>query len=108
FPFTQVEIPLTVASTCGSTCRIVRPFVHISKLQPTLQYVQTVLVRLIRDFLIAASTSEIAKISLYPGSTSFVRSIIGSRIFGGILVKKPASPNIDFYIKALQGQTVTQ
>ena len=45
----QVETPLAGPSN-GSTLRMWRSLVHISKLQPTPQYVQTVLVRRIRVF----------------------------------------------------------
>src|SRR6266576_680972 len=57
FPLMQVEMPL-VGPSLGSTFRIWRSLVQTSKLQPTPQYVQTVLVRRIRDSRITDSASE--------------------------------------------------
>src|SRR6202040_2012059 len=57
FPFTHVEIPL--AGPCsGATLRMWRSLVQMSKLQPTPQYVQTVLVLRMRCSRIASSASE--------------------------------------------------
>ena len=106
FPFTQVEIAFTGPSE-GCTFKILRSFVQTSNEQPTPQNVQTVFVFFVRLLRIAASTSETAKIPLYPGSTSLIKSIIGFNISCLRPVIKPASPSIDFSINALQGQTVT-
>ena len=106
-PFTHVEIPLTGASETGCTFKMWRSFVHTSNEQPTPQNVQTVFVLFTFVLRIAASTSETAKILLYPGSTSFTKSIIGSNTSGFNPVMNPASPNIDFSINALHGHTVT-
>ena len=57
------------------------PFVHISKLQPTPQYVHTVFVFLILSSRID-SISDMAKIDPYPVSTPFVMSIIGKASLG--------------------------
>ncbi|CJB81602.1 Uncharacterised protein [Streptococcus pneumoniae] len=107
FPLTQVEIALTGASEEGCTLRILRPFVHTSNEHPTPQNVHTVFVFFVRVSRMAASTSDTAKIPLYPGSTSLIKSTIGSRISGFNPVINPASPSIVFSIKALQGQIVT-
>src|ERR1700720_3365053 len=84
-----------------------RSFVQTSNVQPTPQKVHTVFVFLILVLRMAASTSEMAKILLYPGSTSLTRLIIGVRMSSFIAVINPAWPSIDFSIRALQGQTVT-
>src|SRR5258708_37047236 len=108
-PLTHVEMPL--AGPCsGATFRICRSFVQTSKLHPTPQYVQTVLVRRMREVRIADSASETLRIAPKPasGSTSFTTSIMPASAFFGSAEKNPACPSIDFSIKALQGQTVTQ
>src|ERR1035438_1851933 len=56
-PLMQVETPLA-APSAGSTFRIWRSLVQISKLQPTPQYVQTVLVFSMRDSRMCDSISE--------------------------------------------------
>src|SRR6516162_7046796 len=61
FPFTQVEMPL-VGPSRGSTLRIYRSRVQTSKLQPTPQYVQTVLVLRVRDSRMADSASDTLRI----------------------------------------------
>src|ERR1700751_547784 len=76
-PLTQVEIPL-VGPSSGSTFRMWRSLDQTSKLQPTPQYVQTVLARGIADSRISSSPSETLKIEPYPisGSMLFTKSII--------------------------------
>src|SRR5690606_36540913 len=106
-PFTQVEMALAGASETGWIFRISRSLVQISNEQPTPQNVQTVLVFFVRVSRIVASASDTAMMPLYPGSTSFTKSIIGCRIFSGMPVMKPASPSIDVSINALHGQAVT-
>ncbi|MEI0737805.1 hypothetical protein VQ056_15910 [Paenibacillus sp. JTLBN-2024] len=98
---------MTGASWDGWIFRILRPLVHTSNEQPTPQNVHTVFVLRVLVSRIAASISEMAKMPLYPGSTSLTRSIIGSRIGLSIAVMNPASPSIDFSIGALHGQIVT-
>ena len=106
-PFTQVEIWFAGASDTGWILRILRSFVHTSNEQPTPQNVQTVFVFFVRVSRIVASASEIAKMPLYPGSTSLTKSINGVMMGSGIAVIKPASPSIDVSINALHGQAVT-
>src|SRR3954447_8433404 len=107
FPLIQVEIALTGASEVGWTFKIFRSFVQISKEHPTPQNVQTVFVFFVLVSRIADSISEIARIPLYPGSTFLTISIIGFNKSSSSPDINPASPNMDFSIKALQGQIVT-
>src|SRR5690606_10545809 len=62
---------------------------------------------LMRCSRMAASASDTDMSDPYPVSTFFVSSIIPLMVSGSIPVKWPASPSIDFSIKALHGQTVT-
>src|SRR5579862_3195146 len=105
----QVEIPFAGPSD-GSTFRILRSLVQILKLQPTPQYVHTVLVRRMRDSRIADSISDTRKMEPYPvsGSTPLTTSIMEFSVRLEMPVRNPACPNMDFSIRALQGQTVTQ
>src|SRR3984885_1081275 len=105
----QVEIPF-VGPCDGSTFRMWRSFVQTSKLQPTPQYVHTVLVRRMRDSRMADSTSDTRKMEPYPvsGSTPLTTSIMEFSVFLEIPVRNPAWPSMDFSISALHGQTVTQ
>src|SRR5882762_6662913 len=109
FPLMQVEMPL-VGPSSGSIFRICRSLVQTSKLQPTPQYVHTVLVRRMRDSRIAASISDTRRMALYPvsGSTSLTTSIMPSSACLEIPVRNPACPSMDFSISALHGQTVMQ
>src|ERR1700691_5574290 len=79
FPLMQVETPLAAPSR-GSTFRIWRSFVQTSKLQPTPQYVQTVLVFLVRDSRMCDSISETCIMEPYPisGSMPLTTSILPS------------------------------
>src|ERR1700693_2920916 len=61
----QVEIPFAGPSD-GSTLRIWRSLVQTLKLQPTPQYVHTVLVRRMRDSRMADSTSDMRRMEPYP------------------------------------------
>src|ERR1700733_12676986 len=105
----QVEIPF-VGPSCGSTFRMWRSFVQILKLQPTPQYVHTVLVRGMRDLRMAASTSDRRMMEPYPvsGSTPLTTSIMEFNARLEMPVRNPAWPSIDFSMSALHGQTVTQ
>src|SRR6202040_1285943 len=109
FPLMQVETPFAGPSA-GSTFRMWRSFVQTSKLQPTPQYVHTVLVRRMRDSRIADSISDTRKMEPYPvsGSTPLTTSIMEFSAFLEIPVRNPAWPSIDFSMSALHGQTVTQ
>src|SRR5699024_9201481 len=91
----------------GCTFKISLPFVHTSNVHPTPQNVHTVFVFFVRVSRIFASASDTAIMPLYPGSTSFTRSIIGFSISGFKPVIKPALPSIDYSIKTLQGKTET-
>src|SRR6266852_4842408 len=105
----HVEIPFAGPSD-GSTFRMWRSLVQILKLQPTPQYVHTVLVREIRDSRMADSISDTRKMEPYPvsGSTPFTMSIMELSVRFEIPVRNPACPSMDFSISALHGQTVTQ
>src|ERR1700686_179190 len=105
----QVEIPFAGPSD-GSTFRMWRSLVQILKLQPTPQYVHTVLVRRMRVSRIADSTSETRMMEPYPvsGSTPLTTSIIEFSARLEMPVRNPACPSMDFSMSALHGQTVTQ
>src|SRR5262249_30258101 len=94
----------------GSTFRMCRSFVQMSKLHPTPQYVHTVFVFRIRDSRIAASASDTRSTVPNPVSfsTPFTSSIIPLITGFASPVRKPACPIIDFSISALHGHTVTQ
>src|ERR1700688_895980 len=105
----QVEIPFAGPSD-GSTLRIWRSFVQILKLQPTPQYVHTVLVRRMRVSRMADSTSDTRRMAPYPvsGSTPLTTSIMEFSARLEMPVRNPACPSMDFSMSALHGQTVTQ
>src|ERR1700675_1232703 len=105
----QVEIPFAGPSD-GSTLRMWRSLVQTLKLQPTPQYVHTVLVRRISDSRIADSISDTRKMEPYPvsGSTPLPTSIMEFSARLEMPVRNPACPSIDFSMSALHGQTVTQ
>src|SRR6266849_8427555 len=105
----HVEIPFAGPSD-GSTFRMWRSLVQILKLQPTPQYVHTVLVRRMRDSRIADSISDTRRMAPYPvsGSTPLTTSIMPSSACLEIPVRNPACPSMDFSIRALHGQTVMQ
>src|ERR1700719_2652539 len=105
----QVEIPFAGPSD-GSTFRMWRSLVQILKLQPTPQYVHTVLVRRMRDSRMADSTSDTRKMETNPvsGSTPLTTSIMEFSARLEIPVRNPACPSMDFSMSALHGQTVTQ
>src|SRR5579862_4885818 len=105
----QVEIPFAGPSD-GSTFRMRRSFVQILKLQPTPQYVHTVLVRRMRDSRMADSISDTRMMEPYPvsGSTPLTMSIMAFKVFLEMPVRNPACPIMDFSMSALHGHTVTQ
>src|SRR5258708_35256392 len=87
-----------------------RYLVQTLKLQPTSQYVNTVLVRRMRDSRMADSISDTRKMEPYPvsGSTPLTTSIMEFSAFLEMPVRNPACPSMDFSMSALHGQTVTQ
>src|ERR1700719_1910445 len=105
----HVEIPFAGPSD-GSTFKMWRSLVQISKLQPTPQYVHTVLVRRTLDSRICDSTSDRRSMDPNPvsGSTPFTTSIMEFNARLEIPVRNPACPSMDFSISALHGQPVTQ
>ena len=94
----------------GSTFRMCRSSVHTSNEQPTPQYVQTVLVFLMYRSRAADSISLTFMMGLRPAlaSTPLTTSMAASQTGSGMPVNRPASPIMEFSIRALQGQTVTQ
>src|SRR5258708_30111516 len=104
----QAEIPFAGPSD-GTTFRMWRSLVQILKLQPTPQYVPTVLVRRMRDSRMADSISDTRMMEPYPvsGSTPLTTSIMEVSAFLEIPVRNPACPSMDFSMSALDGQTVT-
>src|SRR5579872_4274248 len=107
-------MPLAGPSS-GATFRMCRDFCHAppvqtSKLQPTPQYVQTVFVRFTNAERVFDSRSDVLKIGASPvsGSTAFTALIMVSSTGFGRPVITPAWPSMEFSIRALQGQTVTQ
>src|ERR1700694_4097939 len=105
----QVEIPFAGPSD-GSTFRMWRSLVQILKLQPTPQYVHTVLVRRMRDSRMADSISDTRRMEPYPvsGSTPLTTSIMPLSARLEMPVRNPACPSMYFARSALHGQTVTQ
>ncbi len=110
FPLMHVDIPFAGDSGWGCTFSISLPLVHISNEQPTPQYVQTVLVFFIRDFLILDSELLMAIIGLMvvSGSMDLTASIILSFVSPGMPVMNPDLPSMDFSMRAFTGHTVTQ
>src|SRR5882762_7902077 len=102
----QVEIPFAGPSA-GSTFRMWRSLLQTSKLQPTPQYVHTVLVRRMRDSRIADSISDTRRMAPYPvsGSTPLTTSIMPSSAGLEIPLRDPGGPTMDFSMSVLHGQT---